>query len=351
MEILHFQAGKGQKFMKEPFGTLPDGRQAWRYRLRGGDLCAEVTDYGATLVRLLVPDAEGTAADVVLGYDSAAGYASGAAFFGGTVGRNANRICGAAFTLGTREYRLHANEGENNLHSGPDYFHNRLWTVEDCAEDRITFRLDSPDGDQGFPGNAVIRVRYRLEPPGTLRICYDARCDRDTVFNLTNHSYFNLAGHDHPERAMEQTLTLPARHFTPDDAQSIPTGELRPVAGTPMDFRVPKPLGRDLAQEYEPLLLQGGYDHNFEVFCAPCAILRDPFSGRSMAISTDCPGIQVYTANFVNEIGKGGVHYPPRSAVALETQAYPDAVHHPQWRQPVTPAGRTYHSETRYRFF
>lgn len=149
---------------------------------------------------------------------------------------------------------------------------------------------------------------------------------------------------------MDQILTLPARVFVPADAQSIPTGELRPVAGTPMDFRVPKAIGRDIEADYDALVLQGGYDHNYEVFCDPCAILSDPVSGRTLAISSDCPGIQFYAGNFLNEDGKNGVHYGKRSGVALETQFYPDSLHHPEWLQPVTRAKTPYHSETRYQF-
>ena len=166
---------------------------------------------------------------------------------------------------------------------------------------------------------------------------------------MTNHSYFNLAGHDQGN-AMDHILTVPGRFFNPDDAQNIPTGELRPVAGTPMDFRTPKPLGQDIDADYEPLRLQGGYDHNFEVFCNPCAYLSDPVSGRTMAVSTDCPGIQVYAGNFLDETGKGGIHYGKRSGVALEAEFYPDALHHPEWPQPITKAGTHYHSVTKYRF-
>lgn len=336
--------------MQKYFGTLPTGEQATLYTLSCGKLTAAVTDYGATLVSLLVPDQKGNPADVVLGYDDVLGYARGNAFLGATVGRNANRVKGAAFVLEDRIVWLADNENGNNLHSGPDCFHTRLWKAERQEPNSITFRLDSPNGDQGFPGNAVILVTYTLEYPATLRIQYDAFSDRDTVFNMTNHSYFNLAGHDHPELAMGQTLILPARFFNPDDSENIPTGEKRPVAGTPMDFRAPKALGRDIGQDYAPLHLQGGYDHNFEVFCTPCAILSDPVSGRTMAVSTDCPGIQVYTANFLDDVGKNGVHYAPRSGVALETQFYPDSVNHPEWPQPFTKAGERYHSVTQYRF-
>lgn len=337
--------------MKEKFGLLPSGEQAYLYTISCGQLTACITDVGAAIVRLLVPDSRGNCEDVVLGFDDAAHYCQGGAFLGATVGRNANRIRGARFPLNGQTVILPANEGANSLHSGPDSFNTRLWQVESHTASSICLRLDSPHGDQGFPGNATIRVTYTLDTEGALHICYNALCDQDTVFNMTNHSYFNLAGHDHPEAAMAQILTMPGRFFTPDDAENIPTGELRPVAGTPMDFRTPKALDQDIAADYEPLHLQGGYDHNWEVYCNPCAILHDPRSGRSMAVITDCPGIQLYTGNFLDEQGKNGVHYGKRSGVALETQFYPDAVNHSQWPQPFTPAGEPYHSKTVYKFF
>lgn len=337
--------------MKEFFGTLPDGRQAHLYTISCSGLTAAVTDYGASLVRLLVPDAAGNTADVVLGYDDANGYrtANGAAL-GATVGRSANRLKGSCFQLNGRDCRLIPNEGGNNLHSGPDFYFQRLWDCIRHDADAVTFRLHSPHGDQGYPGNAIIDVTYSLDHAAGLHIVYDAVSDQDTVFNLTNHSYFNLAGHEKTDTAMEQLLTIPGRFFNPDDAQNIPTGELRRVAGTPMDFRTPKAISRDISMDYEPLHLQGGFDHNWEVFCDPCAILTDPVSGRTMAVYTDCPGIQFYAGNFLNEDGKDGIHYGKRSGVALETQFYPDALHHPEWPQPVTKAGEPYHSETVYRF-
>lgn len=336
--------------MKRSFGILPSGEETTLYTISCGDLSATVTDYGATLVSLFVPDHNGNLADVVLGCDDANDYTVGTAFLGATVGRNANRVKGAAFSLNGKTVHLNPNEGSNNLHSGPDCFHTRMWKVISHEENAIALQLDSPNGDQGFPGNATIRVTYTLEPDNTLFIAYDAICNEDTVFNLTNHSYFNLAGHEKTDKAMEQLLSMPARFFNPDDTENIPTGEKRSVEGTPMDFRTPKPIGRDINEDYEPLILQAGYDHNFEVFCNPCAILSDPESGRTMSVYTDCPGIQFYAGNFVDEDGKGGVHYCKRSGIALETQYYPDSVNHPEWQQPFTPANTRYHSETRYRF-
>ena len=336
--------------MKESFGVLPNGSHAFLYTISCGSLTASVTDYGAALVKLLVPDRCGKLADVVLGFDSAEDYLTQDGCLGATVGRSANRLKGASFCLAGDTYHLTKNEGGNNLHSGPDAWYHRLWTLEEETENSLTFLLKSPHMDQGYPGNAEIRVTYRLDLQDGLHIIYDGICDRDTVFNLTNHSYFNLAGHENPDRAMDQLLTMPARWFHPDDAENIPTGEKRPVAGTPMDFRTPKALRRDIEIPYEPLVLQGGYDHNFEAAQNPCAILTDPQSGRTLSVSTDCPGIQVYTGNYLNALGKDGIFYGKRSGVALETQFAPDSLHHPDWPQPVTKANTPYRSETVLRF-
>ena len=337
--------------MKNSFGFTPSGEEAHLYTISCGGLVARITDYGAHLVSLLVPDRNGNMADVVLGYDSAEGYTAGNCFFGAIVGRNANRLKGASFELNGETVRIPANERANNLHSGPDHLHLRMWTVDFLSEEAITLRLESPDGDQGFPGKTSIAVTYSLDSKGALHIEYEAVSDKDTVFNLTNHSYFNLAGHE-KGNAMDQLLTLTGRHFTPDDAENIPTGELRDVSGTPMDFRSPKPIGRDIEADYEPLHLQGGYDHNWEVCSNPCATLTDPVSGRSMCVFTDCPGIQFYAGNFIGEqTGKGGVTYGKRCGVALETQYFPDSLNHPEWAQPITRAGEVYHSETIYAFY
>ena len=336
--------------MKRTFGKLPDGKETFLYTISGGGITVSVSDLGATLVSVYVPDADGNCVDVALGYDDAAGYLGGTSFLGAIVGRSANRIKGSAFSLGGRTYALTPNENANNLHSGPDFYHTRMWTVTACSDSSISLHLDSSSGDQGYPGNASIDVTYRLDEQGGLHITYDAVSDHDTIFNLTNHSYFNLAGQGSTDTAMDQVLMLPARVFSVADDQSIPTGEMRSVEGTPMDFRTPKAIGRDIGQDYKPLNLQGGYDHNFEVFCNPCAVLSDPVSGRTMAVYTDLPGIQFYAGNFLEETGKGGIVYGKRSGVALETQFYPDSIHHPEWAQPVTRAGEKYHTETVYRF-
>ena len=338
--------------MKKLFGTLKTGENAYLYTISGGGLTAVISDLGATIVKLFAPDAGGNLADVVLGFDDPNDYIASGTYFGAAVGRNSNRVGGARFAMNGKAYTLDANDnGVNNLHSGFDPYKNRLWTVCKHTGDSIRLSLNSPTGDQGFPGNAEVHITYTLENPGTLRICYDAICDQDTVFNFTNHSYFNLAGHDHPEKAMSQILSIPGRFFTVADAQSIPTGENRDVAGTPMDFRIPKPIGRDIDEDYEPLKLQGGYDHNFEVFTDPGAILTDPESGRTMAVSTDRPGVQFYSGNFLmGETGKDGVSYCHRGGICLETQFYPDSVNHPEWPQPFVAANQPFHSETKYIF-
>lgn len=336
--------------MKQSFGTAPNGIEAFLYTISCDGLTAKVSDYGAALVSLMVPDREGRLADVVLGYDDVTGYREGSCFLGATVGRSCNRLGGAAFTINGTDYRIPANENRNNLHSGPDYFHTRIWRVQESLENKIVFFLHSPDGDQGYPGNADITVTYELDETGGLHIIFDAVSDKDTVFNMTNHAYFNLAGQDKPEKAGQQILWLGGAHFCPDDAANIPTGEERNVEGTPMDFRTPKSVCRDINMDYEPLKLQGGYDHNWEVIGSPCAVLTDEGSGRTLSVSTDCPGIQFYAGNYLEGTGKGGTVYGKHAGVALEAQFYPDALHKPQWKQPVVKAGERYHSETVYRF-
>lgn len=326
--------------MAEFFGNLPEGGEACLYTISCGKLCAKVTNYGAALVSLLIPDRNGNVADVVLGCDDVSGYA-GFSFLGATVGRNANRIQNGRFQVDGETWSLPTFFGPHNLHSGPDFFHRRLWTAERVTENSVTFLLNSPHLDQGFPGNAQIRVTYTLEYPSSLTISYDASCDRVSVFNMTNHSFFNLAGHDQSDLAMKQTLMIPSQRYTVCNRMNVPTGELRCVAGTPMDFREPKAIGRDIRGFFR------GYDHNYEVTENPCAVLHDPNSGRTMTVSTDCPGLQIYTPGGVRGPGKGGVSYGKHPAVCLETQFFPDAVNHPEWAQPFT---KDYHSQTTFQF-
>ena len=238
--------------------------------------------------------------------------------------------------------------GCNNLHSGYDFFKNRVWQVTKQEENCLKLSLHSPDGDQGFPGNADISVTYTIENDG-LVMEYEGICDQDTVFNLTNHSYFNLAGHEQPQKAMDQMLSINAAFFTPADALSIPTGEIRAVSGSPMDFRSPKAIGAQINDDYDALNLQGGYDHNFILAGENCAVLV--CEDLRMEVITDCPGVQFYSGNFLEgETGKDGVSYCRRGGICLETQYWPDATHHPLWPQPITKAGEKYYSRTVYQF-
>ena len=336
--------------MKESYGVLPGGQQAHLYSISCSGITARISDFGATLVNLYVPSRAGQTDDVVLAWQDCNDCIAKRGFLGATMGRNVNRIAGASFVLNGQRIQLPKNNGEHNLHSGPDPYGYRIWQVTDHRPDSITFSLHSPDGDQGFPGNADILVTYRLEG-STLRITYDAISDKDTVFNLTNHSYFNLAGHHRPELAGDMQLMMPSRYFTVTDREGIPTGQMEDVEGTPMDFRIPKPIGRDVGDAYEPLALRKGFDHNYQVCGNPAAVLQDPHSGRIMEISTDMPGIQIYYAGHPNgQVGKDGVCYIKGSGIAFETQFYPDSVNHPEWPQPFVKAGQRFQSETSYKF-
>ena len=330
--------------MREPFGILPSGEQAWLYTIQNANLQAQLADFGATLVRLYASDSSGKADDVVLGFKDCNAYRTSPTYCGAIVGRNANRIRDSRFDLNGTTVQLEANEGANCNHSGPNCYAFRLWQVESISESSITFYLLSPDGDQGFPGNAEIRVTYTLSG-NALSVQFDAVSDKDTVFNMTNHSFFNLAGHQHPELAVQQILTLPSQVYTEADSNNIPTGRLLSVGGTPMDFREGKPICQDID------LCPGGYDLNFVVASNPAAILHDPTSGRTMTVSTDMPGIHFYSGNYLaGEIGKDDISYCRRGGMALETQYYPDAVHHPEWEQPFVKAGEHWHAETTFSF-
>ena len=337
------------------FGKTREGKEAHLYVLENKNgLKAYVSDFGASLVRLLVPDKDGTMLDVVHGYDDAAGYEKGDVGIGATVGRSANRIGGAQIEINGVKYELEKNDNGNNLHSGCNYYQKRIWNVEEQSEDQITFLLHSPDGDQGYPGALDMHVTYLLDDKNTLNIHYEAVPDQDTVINMTNHSYFNLNGHD-SGTVLEHKVMLDADYFTPADAESIPTGEIRSVEGTPMDFRAGKVLGDEIGADYEPLRFGGGYDHNWVLknegrFVKVAEVTSDK-SGIRMEVYTDLPGVQMYTANFLdNEPGKDGATYAARSAVCLETQYFPDAVHHDNFPSPVCRKGQKYDTCTAYRF-
>lgn len=346
---------------KQAFGVMPSGETVYKYTLTNHHgVSADFITLGGTWVTMNVPDKKGKMADVILGYDNLEGYLSNNPHFGAIIGRNANRIGGAVITIDGKDYKLEANNGPNNLHSAPDLYHRRLWDCEAAETDEgscLTFSLKSPDGDQGYPGNASIQVSYTLTEDDSIRIHYHMICDADTIANFTNHCYFNLAGHDGGS-VMDQEVWLAASKFTPADEVSIPTGEILPVEGTPMDFTEMKPLGRDIDEPYEALILGHGYDHNWVLDHDPgilslAARAKDSKSGRMMETYTDLPGIQLYTANFLNDPvpGKGGVRYEGRHAFCFETQYFPDACHKPEFPSPILKAGEVYDTTTVYRFY
>ncbi|WP_346663930.1 aldose epimerase family protein [uncultured Merdimonas sp.] len=341
--------------MAETFGITRKGEKASLYLLENRQgMQAYVTDFGATLVRLLVPDRQGNLRDVVLGYDTAEGYEKGSGYFGATVGRVANRIGGGSFSLNGRIYELTPNDnGKHTLHGGRDFFGQRLWQVESADSQKIVFVISSPDGDQGFPGSVEMKVTYTLNDEGELKIHYHGVPDQDTPLNFTNHSYFNLNGHSAGD-VLEQTVVLEADGYTRADGELIPTGEILPVEGTPMDFRQEKAIGRDIGESYEALVLAGGYDHNYVLNGAGmrrAAKMCSAESGICMEVYTDLPGIQFYTGNFVDhEEGKDKAVYEKHQGACFETQYYPDALHHENFPSPVVKAGETYETVTVYRF-
>lgn len=315
----------------------------------------EVTDLGATLVRLLVPDKKGVLRDVVLGYDGAWEYENGSGtFFGATVGRNANRIGKAEIVINGARYELDKNDGDNNLHSGLDFYSFRVWDVKNMDENSITFYLNSPHMDQGYPGEVQIDVTYTLTEDNQVRIDYLAVPEEDTIINLTNHSYFNLDGHD-SGNVLAQQMWIDADSYTETDACSIPTGKVLQVENTPMDFRQKKAIGAEIDTEYEAVILGRGYDHNWCLNnggkLAKVAELTSEESGITMEVYTDLPGVQIYTANYVeNETGKDGVVYEKRQGVCFETQYYPDALHHENFQSPVFGKEKLYRTTTAFKF-
>ena len=314
----------------------------------------EVTDFGAVLYSLMVPDKDGNLVDVNLGYATPEAYAKETSGFGATIGRNGNRIGGAKFTLNGKVYELTPNNNGNNLHSGLDFYQHRMWTVKETTENSITFSLHSPDGDQGFPGNFDVDVTYTLADDNELKIDYNGVTDADTVINMTNHSYFNLNGHA-SGNILEHELWVDADAFTATDDKLIPTGEIRLVEGSPMDFRVKKLVGRDIDADYDALNYAGGYDHNWCLnnngeFKKVIEISSD-LSGITMEVYTDLPGVQIYAGNFlVSEPGKSGATYKKRQGICFETQHYPDAINHDNFPSPVVKKGEVYKTTTVYKF-
>lgn len=347
-------------YKKEQWGVMPSGEPVSLYTLTNENgVSASFTDLGGTWVTMVVSDREGKMTDVVLGYDNVEAYLENPPHFGAPIGRNANRIANAKFTLNGKEYRLASNDGPNNLHSAPDLYHDRMWEAEvseDALGTTISFSLFSPDGDQGYPGNADITVSYTLTPEDSVVIGYHMVSDSDTVANFTNHSYFNLDGQG-AGCAMNQRVWIDADAYTRADAGSIPTGEIVPVKGTPMDFTVMKPIERDIEEAYEALILGKGYDHNWVLNHAPgetalSAAAESEKTGIRMEVYTDLPGMQFYTGNFLGEgpVGKEGVTYRQRYGYCFETQYYPNAVNVAGFPSPVLKAGEEYRTTTIYKF-
>src|SRR5438477_517190 len=346
---------------KKSFGKTPDGQPADLFVLtnRNGSEVS-ITNYGGTVVSLKVPDRSGKIADVVLGYDNVEGYAEGKSYFGAIVGRYGNRIGHAQFVLDGKTYTLAKNNGENSLHGGVNGFNKAVWTAKTLSsKDGQSLELSylSKDGEEGFPGNLKVTVIYTLTDDNALRIEYSATTDKKTVVNLTNHSYFNLAGQGSGD-ILGHLLTIEADKFTPVDSGLIPTGELRDVAGTPFDFRKPTAIGARINEDDEQLKLGGGYDHNFVLRRKPgepislAARVVDPKTGRVLEVWTDQPGVQFYTGNFLDGSvrGKGGIAYTKRSAFCLETQHFPDSPNHPKFPSTVLKPGERYHTTTIYKF-
>lgn len=341
---------------KQGFGQTPDGNAVEAYTAYNSQgASAKFISYGATLAELHVRDSKGKFGDVVLGFDDLPGYLSNHPFFGATIGRYGNRIAKGAFTLDGQTYHLPINNAPNSLHGGDQGFNRRVWKGEalqrkDGAGVRFTYL--SKDGEEGYPGNVTVSVTYVLTDKNELKIEYAAETDKDTVVNLTNHSYFNLSGTDSGD-ILNYVLYLNADKYTPVDATLIPTGEIASVAGTPLDFRKPAAIGARIGQLKEI----GGYDHNF-VLNGQSGALRiaarvtDPDSGREMEVWTTEPGIQFYSAIHLNGNikGKGGVAYQKYGAICLETQHYPDSPNHPNFPSTELKPGQHFHSETIYKF-
>ncbi|MFV9505697.1 MAG: aldose epimerase family protein [Oscillochloridaceae bacterium umkhey_bin13] len=340
----------------QTLSTGPQSAEHFTLRCDAG-IEAELLSYGATLMALRVPDRHGRLTDVVLGFDTLAGYLGRHPYFGSTVGRYANRIANGHLALDGQVYQLVRNLGAHHLHGGPQGLHAQFWAAQPLEADdgpSVTMACRLPAGTDGYPGTLTVSVTYTLRHTGALQLDCRATTDQATVVSLTNHSYFNLAGGG---SILDHELTLYADAYLPTDATAIPTGEVRPVAGTPFDFRQPTPLGRQIEAEEAQLRQAVGYDHTFVLRHQPghlglAARLCDPSSGRQLDLLTTKPGVQLYTANHLTGkiAGKAGERYGPRSAVCLETQHFPDAPNQPHFPSPILRPGEVYRHTTIYQF-
>lgn len=331
------------------FGTTRAGEPVQVAVLKNEHLEAHILSYAAAIQRLIVPDRSGKPVDVVLGYPDVEGYEANGGAMGSVVGRFANRIAGAKFYLNAEEYHVTVNDHGNCLHSGEHGFMRTVFEMEPAPDggDGVLLRAVSPDGTDGFPGNVTLEVLYTLAGSG-LMIQYTATTDAPTVINITNHSYFNLNGHGN---VLTHTLQVAADSFLEGDENCLPTGRILPVDGTAMDFRTPRMVGEAVDSDEPCVKRSGGYDSNFLLRGTPAAVLHAEESGITLTVTTDQPGVQVYSANFLTRRpGKNGATYDLRSGLCLETQHYPDAIHHPDWPTCVLKAGMIFKSFTRFAF-
>lgn len=338
------------------FGNTPDGKNATIYSIKNDNgVIAEVTDFGAILVNLYMPDKTGQVKDIVLGYDKIEGYYDNGCFFGATIGPSANRIDNASFAIDGVTCRLAVNDSTNNLHSDDDKgYHKRLWAAKP-ADDSVTLSLEDADGSMGFPGNKKVQVTYTLTNENELKIEYNVTSDKKTLINMTNHTYFNLAGHASGSIEAHR-LQINAFHYTPIFERLIPTGDFVPVQGTPFDFRQMKVVGKEIDADDVQLKYGQGYDHNwiidgYDGTMRMAAAVEEPVSGRRMEVYTDQPGIQFYAGSCITpQTGKEGAAYGKRSGLCLETQAYPDSIHQEHFPDVVYGPDRPYRTTTIYKF-
>lgn len=333
---------------KRPFGQMPDGTPVTSWTLTSETGCqVEVLDYGATIRSILVPDPSGQLVDVALGYDTLEEYIEQNGCLGATVGRFANRIAKGQFTLNGQDYSLACNNGPNHLHGGAVGFHRRMWQGEATGQG-LRFSLRSPDGEEGYPGTMLVQVDFLWVEGSGLELRYQASTDRDTILNLTNHTYFNLSGQGD---VLDHRLQINAETFLEGDENCLPTGRILPVADTAMDFRWERAVGEAVDSSEPCVKLYKGYDSNFILSGQPAASLWSPDSGISMTVETDQPGMQLYSANSLSpRSGKNGAAYGLRSGLCLETQHYPDCIHHPDWPTCILRAGEVFRSYTRFTF-
>ncbi|KQO71283.1 aldose epimerase [Methylobacterium sp. Leaf87] len=339
----------------EPYGRTKNGQPVARHTLARGRLTVRILDYGGIVSAIETPDRTGRRTNVVLGAMDLAGYEASDAHFGALIGRYANRIAHGRFSLDGQVHDLPRNEGDNTMHGGPAGFDRKVWRVESATGTDLTLAHRSPDGDQGFPGTLDVRVTYALPDDETLSITYAAETDRPTVLNLTNHSYFNLAGEGAGD-ALDHVVGIAADAYLAVDADQIPTGERCAVAGTPFDFRTPTALGARIRAADRQLIRGHGYDHTFVLRGAgglrTVATAHDPSSGRHLTVATTQPGLQLYTANMLDgtATGSGGGLYRAGDAVCFEAQGFPDAPNHPDFPSTVLRPGESFSAVTTYRF-